>query len=109
MYGFIAELVDTPRIAWNNSVKSWFLIYDIYYLEYKTKLCVAGRLGYKLLPQELNHNVRKVGHDEDEDHHHRKISCFYPGFGEEVSPVSAIYGGVYLNQIFVKDSPIMKI
>jgi hypothetical protein len=36
-----------------------------------TEISVAGLLEYKLLPQELIHNVWEVGHDEDDDHHHR--------------------------------------
>jgi hypothetical protein len=44
--------------------------YDLCDLEKMTKLCVAGGPEYKLLPEELNHNVGKVGHDEDDDQHH---------------------------------------
>ena len=45
-------------------------MYDLCHLENMTKLCVAGGPEYKLLSEELNHNVGKVGHDEDDDHHH---------------------------------------
>ena len=65
-----------------------------------TKLCVAGLLENKLLPKELNHNVRKVGNDENDDQRHRQISGLDHGLGEEVSSVSAVYGGVYLYQTF---------
>ena len=70
---------------------------------------MAGLLEHKLLPKELNHNVGKVGHNEDDDQHHRQISGLYPGLGEEIPPVSAVYGGVHLYSILVKDSTIMKI
>ena len=62
-----------------------------------TKLCVAGGPEYKLLSEEFNHNVGKVGHDEDDDHHHRQICCPYPCPGEEIIPsASAVIGDVCL-------------
>ena len=77
-----------------------------------TKLSVARLLGYKLLSEELIENIRKVGHDEDDDHHHRQIGCLYPGLGEEVIPVIEFYLQLVLLKenliILFKSYPIIK-
>jgi hypothetical protein len=68
----MAELltVETPRMAWNYFVNLLTSTKRVTHRKNMTKLCMTGLLGHKSLSEELIHNVGKVGHDEDENHHH---------------------------------------
>ena len=72
MKGLRAEFatIDTPRIAWNMRNICHLKNKDLTDLENLTPLLLTILVDDNLLPDELIHNVGKVGQQEGQNHRH---------------------------------------